>query len=302
MIDYAAEYDNSARVEGAERLIATYSKDAEIFRARNGLIADYGLRYGDDERNQLDIFWPNEDRAAPLSLFIHGGYWQHLSRSDFSHLAQGLLGHGIAVAMPSYTLAPKATVSQIIMEMRRACLLINQTYKRPITVFGHSAGGHLAACMMATDWAGIHSSLPEDLVQSGMGISGIYDLIPLLQTPVNDALKLSREDAHENSPLHWLPPALQRFETWVGETESNEYHRQSRSLATSWTMAGTPTPYLSVEGENHFTIVNALTDPQSDMVLKLVDLVNHPQTRQQIAEPDEAAILKAMESFSQADA
>ncbi|MEM8749636.1 MAG: alpha/beta hydrolase [Pseudomonadota bacterium] len=285
-IDYAAEYDNSGRVENSDQLIDAYIDDAANFRETEGLIAEYGLVYGPKPRNQMDIFWPDEERNQNIVLFIHGGYWQRMDRSSFSHMAQGLLGQNLAVAMPSYSLCPDISVEGIINEMRRACLVLYQTYKHKLTVVGHSAGGHLAACLMATDWLKIHPALPDDLVTAGMGISGLYDLQPLIQTPINDALGMDLEHAKKSSPIDWMPDGLHRFEAWVGEDESNEYHRQSRELATRWSMLGTPTSYISVTDANHFTIINQLTEADSAMVEMIVELVNQPTALFELTPPD----------------
>jgi arylformamidase len=298
MVDYTAEYDNSARVEGADVLIATYADDAAEFRQSEGLIADLNVQYGKGERNKLDIFWPSEDRDAPLSVFIHGGYWQQMDRSAFSHLAKGLLANGIAVAMPSYTLAPDIKIAGIIAEIGRACTLLHRTYQRPLTIFGHSAGGHLAACMMAVEWPDPDNADAGPVVQSGMGISGIYDLAPLIETPINDALGLNAFSAKSASPLHWLPPALHKFEAWVGGDESDEYHRQSIALTNNWTMAGTSTRYASVRGANHFTIIDQLTDPESEMTQQLVDLVFNPMSTVEVPQPNEELVTMALAEFA----
>ncbi|MEL6734899.1 MAG: alpha/beta hydrolase [Pseudomonadota bacterium] len=294
--DYTAEYDNSARVPNAAELIDGYMLDAAFFRESYADHMEADLLYGPEPRNMLDIFWPlsqskdgetEHNKAAPLAMFIHGGYWQRLDRSSFSHMAGGLLAHGVAVAVPSYTLCPENTVEGIVNEMRRACIVLYQTHQRPITVVGHSAGGHLAACMLATDWSAIHPELPEDLVQSAVGISGLYDLLPLIHTPINEALGLDEDSARDASPVLWTPDALNRFEAWVGGDESDEYHRQSRELAEQWCMLGTPTEYVIAEGQNHFTVIDALTDPNSTMVRSIVDLVNFPAINVPLPDGDE---------------
>ena len=292
-INYPKEYDNSGRVADSETLVDAYIEDAATFREQTKH-AQYDLSYGPQPRNKLDIFWPGKERDCPIVVFIHGGYWQRLDRSAFSHMAMGLNSVGVAVAIPSYTLAPDISVSGIINEMRRTCLTLYQTYKRRLTVIGHSAGGHLAACMIATDWQAIHPDLPHDLVASGMGISGLYDLLPLLQTPVNDALGMDEAGALAASPMSWLPDAMHRFEAWVGADESGEYHRQSRELAAHWTLLGTPTDYVSVKDANHFTIIHDLTKSDSYMVLTILDLVENPVQGIDLPEPEEeemAAVL-----------
>ena len=300
-IDYPDEYDNSGRVANAAELLDGYLEDAANFRSRENLIADYNLVYGPAERNQMDIFWPDDKRDAPIVMFIHGGYWKSMDRSAFSHLSGGLLENNIAVAMPSYTLCPDIQINGIINELRRACLVLYQTYKQKIIVVGHSAGGHLAACMMATDWEGIHRDLPEDLVAAGMGISGIYDLLPILHTPVNDAVQMDVEQASSASPIDWVPEAIQKFEAWVGADESNEYHRQSRELAERWSMLGTPTNCVSVENENHFTIIHALTVADSPIVQKIVELVNEPAAEVKLPRVVKKQVLAEMQTFDMSD-
>jgi len=290
--DYATEYDNSGRVENSAELIDAYIEDAANFRSTEGLDAEYDLAYGPEPRNKMDLFWPDDEagkaRTSPIVVFIHGGYWQRLDRSAFSHMAQGLLARGIAVALPSYTLAPDTTIAGIITEMRRACLVLYQTYKHPLTVTGHSAGGHLAACMLATDWKAIHPDLPEDLVQSAMGISGLYDLAPLLQTPINDALGMDMDSARASSPLEWMPPPLHRFQAWVGGEESQEYHRQSNDITRRWSMLGTSCETKVVKSANHFTVIDKLRKPNSKMVKRIVDLVENPTIRIELDDDEEA--------------
>ncbi|MEE9314029.1 MAG: alpha/beta hydrolase fold domain-containing protein [Rhizobiaceae bacterium] len=302
-IDYIKEYDNSARVENSAELLDTFITDAANFRETPELAVDYDVEYGPEPRNKMDIFWPDnkagKSRKSRIVLFIHGGYWQMMDRSAFSHLAKGLNANGIAVAIPSYTLCPDISIDGIITEMRRACLVLYQTYKKKLTVVGHSAGGHLSACMMATNWEGMHSGLPHDLVASGMGISGLYDLLPLLQTPTNDAVGMDEEQAIESSPIRWIPEAIQRFEAWVGSEESNEYHRQSRDLAARWNLLGTPTNYVSDAGTNHFTIINALAHADSEMTLKIVELVKKPTQKVKLQKLNEEAVLAQMQVFEE---
>ena len=275
-IDYAAEYDNSARVENSDELIDNFVSDAADFRGENADRSQLDIEYGPEVRNKLDIFWPEKTRECPIVMFIHGGYWQRLDRLAFSHMAKGLNEHDIAVAIPSYTLCPDTSIEGIINEMRRACIMLYQTYGRELTIVGHSAGGHLAACMMATDWPAIHADLPPDLVASGMGISGVYDLMPMLKTPINDALGLDAEAAQSSSPIRWVPDGLQQYDAWVGADESDEFRRQSKELAERWTLLGTPTRYVSAKGYNHFTVIHPLTDSDSTMVARILHLIGAP--------------------------
>ena len=262
-VDYEAEYNNRARVPEHPAVMAAWVRDAAAYREQH---PPRLLRYGEGERNRIDLFAGSGD--GPLVVFIHGGYWQALDGSSFSHCARGLNAHGIAVAVPTYDLCPAVTVADIINQMRMASRELAKL-GRPLVVSGHSAGGHLAACMLATDWTAFDASLPKDLVSAAYAISGLFDLPPLVETSINKALGLDTATAKAASPLFWTPPAHGSLDAVVGEAESAEYHRQSRSIADIWGAAGVPTRYGSIAGANHFTAIAALSDPNSSMVLRL---------------------------------
>ncbi len=280
MKNMEAEYDNSGRVENSSKLLSDYIEHAGQFRSRAAKFADFDQSYGPNIRNKLDLFWPGTnapDKTAPIVMFIHGGYWQRLDRAAFSHMALGLNAKGVAVAIPSYTLCPDINISGIIDEIRRACIVLWKTYGRNITVCGHSAGGHLAACMLATNWNRIHNSLPINLVESALSISGVFDLAPLLETSHNNALKLTKEEAKTASPYNWIIEHDLRFDAWVGENESSEFIRQSSSQAQRWRMMGANTRYHEIPGANHFTAIEPLTDANSLMVKRLLELMQPVQ-------------------------
>jgi arylformamidase len=265
-IDYEAEYNNRARVPENPAIMAGWARDAAAYRqARPPQV----IRYGSPARHVIDFF-PGED-AGPIVVFIHGGYWQALDGSAFSHLAAGLNAHGVGVAIPTYDLCPNVTVEAIIDEMRGAMRQLARLGKR-LVVSGHSAGGHLAACMLATDWPAFDPALPSDLVRSAYAISGLFDLEPLVATTINSALRLDAAGARAASPLFWRPPSRGSLDAVVGELESAEYFRQSRSIVERWGEAGVATRLGSVSGANHFTAIAPLSDPASSMTSRLVEL------------------------------
>ncbi len=266
-MDLNAQYNNRALVPDHQQVIDGWQRDAGSFRQQAG--GALGISYGAHERHAYDLFGEVAG-DAPIVMFVHGGYWQGLDRSFFSHMAAGPGTHGFAVAVPSYRLAPEVGVGDIIDDVRACCLHLWQAHGRKLVVVGHSAGGHLAACMLATDWTA-HGA-PSDLVVSGMGLSGLYDLRPLMATYVNDALKLDEEAARTASPLGWPVPAHGRFEAWVGGDESREYHRQSETLAATWSGAGLDCPWQIVTGDNHFTVVRHLADADSEMTRTVAKL------------------------------
>jgi arylformamidase len=266
-IDYELEYNNRARVPEHPAVMAGWARDAAAWRASH---PPRRIAYGAGTRQIIDLF--EGDGSGPIVVFIHGGYWQALDGSSFSHLGRGLNVHGIGVAIPSYDLCPDVTVEEIIGEMRMALRELARLGRR-LVVSGHSAGGHLAACMLATHWNALDASLPYDLVTAAYAISGLFDLTPLVNTSINKALGLNEAAATKASPLFWQVPARGNLDAVVGEAESAEYFRQSRTIVEKWGRAGIATRFGTVAGANHFTAIAPLADPDSPMVFRLRELV-----------------------------
>ena len=265
-IDYEVEYNNRARVPENPAIMAGWAKDAAAYRERH---APKVMSYGPGARQVIDFF--RGDNDGPIAVFIHGGYWQAFDGSSFSHLAGGLNAHGISVAIPSYDLCPDVSVDQIIGQMRAASRELARL-GRPLVISGHSAGGHLAACMLATDWPQFDSSLPRDLAVAAYAISGLFDLAPLVGTSINKALRLDQATASAASPLLWSAPSRGSLDAVVGENESAEYFRQSKTIVDAWGATGLATRFGVVAGANHFTAIAPLADPDSPMVARLKQL------------------------------
>jgi arylformamidase len=273
-LDYEAEYNVRARVPEYEQIFLRWAGDAEIYRAdtlKEGR-AELGLAYGDTPRQTVDLFLPRGSTDAPLALFVHGGYWRSLDPSLFSHMARGLNARGIAVAVAGYDLCPIVTIADIIEQIRRVCVFLWQRRGQRMLVCGHSAGGHLAACMVATDWPSLYPKAPADLVPAGYAISGLFDLAPLLKTSMNQDLKLDGESARRVSPQFWPLPSGRVFDTVVGALESSEFRRQSRELAEAWKQNGAQARFAEIAATNHFTVLDGLTDPQSAMTARVAEL------------------------------
>jgi arylformamidase len=272
-IDYEAEYNVRSRVPEHPQIFAGWARDAENYRIdklKSGC-AELALSYGDTPRQIVDLFWPQRGTDSPLALFIHGGYWRALDPSSFSHMARGLNGHGIAVAVVGYDLCPIVTIGDIIEQIRRACIFLWQRFGRRLLVAGHSAGGHLAAAMVATGWRTLYPKAPDDLVPAGYAISGVFDLLPLVGLAMNQDLRLDADEARRLSPLSWPVPPQRVLDAVVGELETGEFKRQSRAIAETWRQANAETRYQEFSG-NHFTVIAALTDPQSAMVARIAEL------------------------------
>lgn len=268
--DYETQYNNRARVPEHPQIIAGWARDAEAYRAE--ALCELGVSYGESERQSYDLFKPVTMRGDAIVLFIHGGYWQALDRSFFSHMARGLNRRGLPVAVVGYDLCPQVEVGHIVWEMQQAAAALWQRYGLPVVATGHSAGGHLAACLLATNWANVEEGLPEQLVPAAYGISGLYNLKPLTETSINGALKLSFDDAERESPLFWPAPSGLVMDAVVGGAESEEYFKQSRRIVDVWGLSGVRTRYEEIAGANHFTVIEGLADPESAMTRRIAEL------------------------------
>jgi len=257
-IDHELEYNNRIRIPEYLDIVTGWRTMSAAHRSAARAVLDQP--YGPGERQRYDLFLSGEP-GAPLVVFIHGGYWQLGAREDVGFVAGGFTAAGIDVAIPSYSLCPAVPVMAIVDDLRR-CLaaLWAATGKHPV-VTGHSAGGHLTAAMLATDWRA-WPGVPADLVRAGCAISGVFEMAPLIPTTMNRALGLDAASAAEASPLFWPPPPPGRtLVAAVGAEETPEFHRQSRAMVAAWGAAGVATEYLSVPRVHHFTIVNALAGP-----------------------------------------
>jgi arylformamidase len=272
-VDYEKEYDNRARVPEHPQIFARWDAEAKAYRdASKG--ARIGLKYGPSVRQTIDFF-PAGGKDGPLAMFIHGGWWRALSPASFSQMAKGLNANGIDVAVVGYDLCPTVSIATITKQMRAACLNLWRTHRKRIAVYGHSAGGHLTACMIATDWKSLDASAPADLVPAGYAISGVFDLSPLTQVSFNADLKLDDAEARRVSPLLWTVPQGAVLDAAVGGIESNEFLRQSKTIAEEWSRRGAQTRYVPIDGANHFTVLDPLTDAGSVMTKRIAELARH---------------------------
>jgi arylformamidase len=270
-IDYEKEYDNRARVPEHPRIFAQWAADSESYRAKLPASRRERISYGPTPREIIDVFDARPD--APLAVFIHGGWWRNFEPALFSHMAAGLNARGVGVAMPGYNLCPQVSIAAIIEEMRRALLALWRRQGKRMLVLGHSAGGHLTAALLATDWPALDATAPADLAPAGYAISGVFDLTPLVQVSMNRDFGLDLDGARKISPVLWPAPRGRVLDTVVGARESGEFLRQSRVIAEAWGAAGVTTRYEEIAGANHFTVLDPLTDPHSAMVARLLAMM-----------------------------
>ena len=264
---YSREYNNRVLVPEHPQFFARWA-DASA-RARATMICYLDRRYGEGPGETMDIF-PARKGDGSCMMFIHGGYWRALDKSDFSFLAPAAVDAGVSLALVNYDLCPKVTLEEIVRQMLRASrwLFLNaEQYgmdEERLYVVGHSAGGHLVAMMMAALWPVFDPRLPKDLWKGGLAISGLYDLRPLMQVDwLQPDLRLDEASALRLSPA-FLPPATRApVMTCAGGKESSEFRRQNALLGERWKSAFAGD--ISIPGANHFSVVDALANQGSPL-------------------------------------
>jgi arylformamidase len=258
------EYNPRSTIAGFSEFFIRWR--AQGLEARETLRGRIDLAYGPSAAETLDYF-PAAEPASPLLIFIHGGYWRALDKSDFSWVAPPYVAAGISVAVVNYALLPATPLGGIVQQLQRACAWLYTNAgslgadRERIVCSGHSAGGHLTAMMLATDWPAIAAALPHRLLAAALAISGLFDLEPLTRAEfLRKDLGVNAAAARELSPA-FLPlyneaPLLRA----LGALESGEFHRQSALIAAHWPTVCDST-LIDVDGCNHFSVCDALAAP-----------------------------------------
>jgi len=261
------EYNARASIPEHPQIFARWAEQSAATRRLRACLID--LVYGETAGERLDLF-PTRRDAAPLLVYIHGGYWRSLDKSDFSWIAPPFVNHGVSVALLNYGLAPKTPMEEIVRQMLRAHAWLYRNGDRlgydpgRIYLAGHSAGAHLAAMMMAALWPVYGADLPIDLVKGALAVSGIYDLEPLLHAPFIQAdLRLTAKRARLLSPVH-MPPATERpLYTAVGALESSEFRRQTGLIAKAWRR--NLVRDIHMPGFHHLNVIEEIANPASPL-------------------------------------
>jgi arylformamidase len=260
-----AAYDNTGAVADSQDFRTRWWDASAAIRAEKHSRLD--LRYGVRPRATIDYF-PSGVRNAPLFVFIHGGYWQRNEKERFAFLAPGPRAHGINVAVPGYTLAPEARLTEIVAEMRQALTFLagradNLGFDRKkIFIGGWSAGGHLTAAVA-----------DHPAVRGGIPISGIFDLEPIALGVLNDKLKLSAEEIASLSPLRNFRKRSPPLRLFIGGGELSELRRQSEDYVAAARTHRLPITLKTLSDHHHFSILDELARPDGALTLALVDLI-----------------------------
>jgi arylformamidase len=244
--------NNGVAVAGSADIVAGWERRSTEIRARYSGHLD--LRYGPRERNRIDFLKAVEH--GPTLVFIHGGYWQQRAKETFALFAAGPMAHGINVALIGYTLAPDATLDEIVAEIHRALdFLVEQLPAlggdpSRIVVSGWSAGGHLTSM-----------ALSHPHVKAGMGISGIYDLEPIRHSYLNLKLGLDEAMSRRNSPMMQAGGAMKPLSLVAGSAELPLLRKQTADFAGHRARFGLPVTYEEIPGADHFTIMDEMVSP-----------------------------------------
>ncbi|ODV40500.1 esterase [Cupriavidus sp. UYMMa02A] len=270
------QYNVRAGIPGFQDIFRAWEKTSAEYRRANPVREN--LAYGPNIKQALDFF-PAGVKDRPLLVFIHGGYWQSLDKSDFSYIAAPYLRHDINVAVVNYRLAPDVGMGEIVGDNRDAVAWLYRNAgelgfdANRIFVSGHSAGGHLTATLAGTDWETL--GVPADIVKGGCAISGLYDLEPIRLCYLNKVVGLTEADVANYSPIHHLPMVKLPMILTVGGDESPEYHRLQREYQALLTECGFDVQVVAQKRGHHFDAVDLLGDadgPLAASVLRMIEL------------------------------
>jgi arylformamidase len=227
------------------------------------------ISYGKLLREKLDIY-PSPQPLSKTLIFIHGGYWHKSGKEDVQFIAKAFRPYGITTVLINYPLTPLVSIDQISTSCREA---VNWVYKNisayngdadQLYIAGHSAGGHLAAMLLTTNWA--RFDLTADFIKGVCAISGLFNLVPIYLSDINQALNMDKATALRNSPVNLLPATQCPLAITVGSCETDEFLDQSNELYTRW-KENIPIKMLQIEGLNHYTILETMLNPVSSLHL-----------------------------------
>lgn len=270
-------YDNRGRFPDTDDCKAAQAAASD--EAKAAFENKLDVRFGDGEADLLDIYFGEGTGPRPIHVFFHGGYWKSNTKNDFGFVAKPFVPHGITTVVAEYPLIPTVRMDGLIDRCRAALEWVWREAESfggdrdRITVSGHSAGGHITAMMMQTDFPSYGPSssggLPKDLVKAGCSISGVSDLEPVRLSFQNDELQFSPEEAREFSTLLMEPVHKGPLLAVCGSLEGDEFIRQTTALADAWSAKGVDVESWVMDGKHHFTTINQYLDPDSELSRKV---------------------------------
>jgi arylformamidase len=264
-----AQYDLENTVEDISLYADFYAKESEKVRAK--LEHRLDVPFGPTLAEHLDLYpAPGLEHPAPILVYLHGGYWRSRTSKEFGFVARGPASRGVATVLVNYALCPKVTIDEIVRQVRAAVVWTygNATSfggdPERIHVAGHSAGGHLTAMLLETDWEGVYG-LSGDIVKGACVISGLFDLAPFPYTFLQPKLQLTWDQVLRNSPILHLPDEAPPLIVAYGEDEPPELRRQSEDFFAAWRAKGLTGDLLPLPNKNHYDVIDGLLDAGSPL-------------------------------------
>jgi len=274
---YESRYNPRLAVPEFAQHFARWTENSA--KVRKDLSPYLDVPYGSGPLEKLDLF-RSKGPSRGLLMFIHGGYWRALDKSQHSFVAAPFVQAGITVATINYALCPAVTVADIVRQVLQAAAWLFRNGgnfgapQHKLHVAGHSAGGHLTAMVLAAQWPRFAVDLPAKVVQGGLAISGVFDVSPIVHTPsINADVRLDARMAKMVSPA-LMPPATDA-PLWlaVGGKEQEGFHEQHQLIKGNWCkrVAGE----FACPEDDHFTILNTLADPNSALFKGALKMMGH---------------------------
>ena len=243
-------------------------------RVREEMDCRLDVPYGPTPGEVVNVF-PAENPGSPIVYFIHGGYWRSSSQKDVDLYAEALVPAGCADVTVNYLLAPEATIDEVVRQCRAGLAWAYNNAAsfngdpNNVHVVGRSAGGHLTGMMLADGWRE-EFGLPDDLIKSACALSGLFDLEPVRLSNVNEWVKLDKEAADRNSPVHHMPKIPCPIIIAWGENETDEFKRQSDLYRIAWQSRGWPCQTMEFAGKHHFASMPDLMYPDEECTKALL--------------------------------
>ncbi|XP_007428566.1 kynurenine formamidase isoform X2 [Python bivittatus] len=270
---WSPRLDKDAVIEAHIKAVTEGTQNAQAFTQTL-----LNVPYGSGEGEKLDVYLPKKHvETFPLVLYIHGGYWQSLSKDVSGFAAHPLVNQGIALAAIGYDVAPKGQLEVMVEQVRRSVAFAVQQYTgiSGVYLLGHSAGAHLAAMVLSTDWAKFGV---EPDIKGAFLVSGIYDLEPITHTYVNDLLRMSCAVARQNSPL-WCVPKVKGNKACqiliaVAQHDSPEFRRQSQEHCQALRTAGWRVSLLDLGDTDHFDVIEKLSQENYLLTQVILNMIS----------------------------
>lgn len=253
-----------------------WGERSAAFREKARCLPD--VSYGHGSRGMLDCFPAQNAAQAPTLIFLHGGYWHKGDKSFYSYVAEPFVERGISCITLNYDFCPMVCMADIVQQVRVAVAWVwhNATplgVSRKLFISGHSAGGHLTAMIMATDWPSYDQALPADLFHGAIPVSGLYDLRPLVDLPLNDTLRMDHTEAANNSPVNHVLVSNAPQLVVCGGAESDAFNWQSDLYVSTFATPQRELARYSVPASNHFDVMNAFANPEDEFFQKMLALI-----------------------------